>query len=241
VIDQKKIWDHFSRWEVSFPYMYLDSVNVVTVGIGHALFTVEDAEAQSFVYRDDHREKLDGQSVLVASKGQVATKKEIAAEYAKVQLFADKNWAAKSFAKQTLLGLTEDSIKILFTKDVSAKIKALNRILPQVNLYPPDAQLVLLDLIYNGYLVKGRALYKAAKARDWEKAAKLCPKTRNKGRNAYRIGLFHAAAAAEKLLKAKDPKVSKARPRNVSSSNQPAPAASILTPALVRQRSQAPR
>jgi len=238
MIDQKTIWDHFSKWEVIVPHMYLDSSNFVTVGIGHWLVDSADAEDQPFVFRKDRVEVKDGRSVVTATKGQVATRKEIAAEYAHVELFARKNWRAKAFEQETYLELTSDDIEALFGRDIAEKIKTLTRILPEIDLYPSDAQLVLLDLIYNGYLVKGSALFKAAKAKDWELAAKLCPTTKNKGRDTYRKELFRGAATEEKQQKEMDPEAAKGRPRNISSPFQCTIPDSSL---LIRQRSVPPR
>ncbi len=47
----KIVRDHFAdpEWENNIPFMYLDSTNHVTVGIGCLLSSVEEAEGLNFV------------------------------------------------------------------------------------------------------------------------------------------------------------------------------------------------
>jgi GH24 family phage-related lysozyme (muramidase) len=252
-MDQKAILRQFLKWEHKVSFMYLDTKNHVTVGIGHLLKNVEAAQALPFVYRADHQKTKDFPG---AQKGQAATTDEIKDNYNKVMKRASKkghkqNLSYKAF-EDSELELTEKQILKIFYADVATAEHDLGVLFPKIDSYPIEAQMALMDMVYNmgRGLLKGRKLLvEAVKARDWEKAATKTSaycyrnwvKTK-KGdkRNEDTAALFRAAAVAEKQKKAKDPETPKGRPRNVSSPFQPTPSGGLTTP-LVRQRSVPPR
>ena len=208
-MDQKTVRDHFAKWEGNASYMYLDSTDHVTVGIGHLLATVDDAKSLSFIYRKDQPEvKVGGKGTNkpAAKKGDRADADAIAADYAKVLTKAGQGYRAQAFEKLTELDLSSDDIDSLFAADIAIFEAKLPGLFPDYATYPPSAQLALLDLIYNvgkGGLQKFIALGTAVKARDWNTASKSCHRKQiSEDRNKRTAELFVAAVQEEKMMNA---------------------------------------
>jgi GH24 family phage-related lysozyme (muramidase) len=203
----KIVRDHFAdpEWEGDIPFMYLDSVNKVTVGIGCLLSSVEDAEALGFVYREDL--KADGSIAKGgARKGDTASKSAIAKDYQDVAGQAGQGWAAKSFKAVTLLDLPTDAIDSLFYGRVATFEQNLKGIFTDYDSFPAPAQLALMDMVFNlgthGLVSKFPALVEAAKKRDWSQAAAECHRKKPipERRNSRTAELFSEAADDEKVL-----------------------------------------
>jgi GH24 family phage-related lysozyme (muramidase) len=208
-VDQKTVRDHFAKWEGDSPYMYLDSTDHVTVGIGHLLADVEDAKALNFVYRKDQPEVKaggKGPNKPAAKKGEQADAAAIAADYASVLTKAGQGYRAEAFEKLTVLDLPRDDRDSLFAADIAIFEAKLPRLFPDYATYPPSAQLALLDLIYNvgeNGLKKFTSLGTAVKARDWNTASKNCHRKQiSEERNKRTAELFVAAVQEEKAMNA---------------------------------------
>jgi GH24 family phage-related lysozyme (muramidase) len=242
-MDQQTVRDHFAKYEGNFSYMYLDSRDNVTVGIGHLLSTVQDAQALNFIYRKDQPELKAGQKGgpgSGAKKGDAAGSAAITADYARVVAKAGLGYRAQAFDSVAELELSSDDVNALLDQDVASFEAQLPALFPDFSTYPPAAQLALLDLIYNlgrGGLKKFVVLGKAVKKKDWKTASENChrqgvPEARNKDTK----DLFLVAVAQQKLIDFMAEawnRILKIRPRFLF------PAETFDT--LIRQRSVPPR
>lgn len=126
--------------------MYLDSVGVVTVGVGHAIFTVEDACCLGFMRGN-----------------RAATRAEIIADYTGVKYTKRKG---------TLFLPVEEMDRIL-AFDMGKFEHIVEAAFPEVDSYPESVQVALIDIAFNCGSFKGwPSLAKAVKAGDWVTAAK---------------------------------------------------------------------
>jgi GH24 family phage-related lysozyme (muramidase) len=198
---------HFAdpAWEGEFPYMYLDSVNNVTVGIGCLLRSVAEAQALKFVYRHDQAREKDGQQVVVARQGDAASGEEIAADFKSVRAESGQGWRASAFEKVTRLDLPTAEIDRIFFDRVATFEKQIKGHLPDYDRYPAPAQLALLDMAFNlgtnGLMTKFPKLIQAAKDRKWAIAAAQCHRASvSAERNRRTAELFSEAADDEKSM-----------------------------------------
>lgn len=182
--------------EGDIPYMYLDSKNLVTVGIGTYLKTDADATKLTFYNR----------KTLAA-----ATEADIKAAYAAVVAATpDKTKfphgkKATSYETTTELEMTPTDIGVRWLADV----KSFQALLPSYFTgfagYPADARQALTDIAYQ-YGASGAskadagALKKAANEGDWSAAADCTDDLEGSDdRNAARKALFLSAAKAAPL------------------------------------------
>jgi hypothetical protein len=169
--------------------MYLDVKFLVTTGLGILLETVE--EAQSFLW-------------LRVSDGQPATMEEIAAEYRRVKalrsLADNGGFAYKSSARLRLPEETIDDQLRLTTARFWAEFAEVH---PDVDLWPADAQLAAMDLIWQNGPKFTRAggswpnMRAAFHAEDWTRAAANVPGTHPRAQ--FRKRLFNNAAKVKQL------------------------------------------
>jgi hypothetical protein len=214
--------NHFADpdWENEIPNLYLDSQDKVTVGIGCQIFSVKEAEALHFVYRDDQVKGEGKQKEIVARKGDTATAKAIDHDYNEVLKKAGADWAATSFKKVTLLDLPTDEVDRLFYERVATFEGDLRDIFSDYDHFPAPGELALMDMIFNlgtsGLVKKFPALVEAAKKRDWSTAAKECHRLGiPERRNTRTAELFGEAADDEAARQKLKDAVGKIMPRNV--------------------------
>ena len=182
--------------EGNIPYMYLDSKNLVTVGIGTYLKTDADATKLTFYNR----------KTLAA-----ATEAEIKAAYAAVVAATpDKTKfphgkKATSYETTTDLEMTPTDIGVRWLADVKTFQAQLPSYFTGFATYPADARQALTDIAYQygasgASKADGGALKKAAIEGDWSAAADCTDDLEGSDdRNAARKALFLSAAKAAPL------------------------------------------
>ncbi|NOS88527.1 MAG: hypothetical protein HOP34_08305 [Methylococcaceae bacterium] len=189
-------WDEvkadFARWEGRFPYMYLDTKGLVTVGIGKMLPNIAAAQSLGFVRRAD---------------GLVATAKEIETDFNEVK----KQPAAKlasSYQKHTKLDLPNNEIDALLKSTADSFEKSLEGYFKDYKTYPTTVKRALLDMAYNLGMGKDatkkhhatglhqfKTLKAAVESGDWKKASENCHrKGPSEERNNWTRDLFLEAA-----------------------------------------------
>ena len=145
------------EFEGCVPWMYLDTVGKVTVGIGLMLPSGPAADALPFVIGD-----------------RAATTAEIAKEFARVSGM-EKGRVAKFYARTGGLRLTQEAIDTKLRSTLEGFEGYLRRYLPMYDSLPDAAKVALLDMVYN--LGPGRLfaeyprLIAAIEAGDWKAAA----------------------------------------------------------------------
>lgn len=183
---------HAEKHEGRIPWMYLDSVGVVTIGIGHALRIVENAYE---VFSLSGATEADVRRQYTAIRGQ------------------PKGKAAKFYARFSTLRLSDDEINELFARDCGEKIREARRAFaPGFANFPAPAQLALLDMIFNlgftGLTTEWPRLMAAVREGDWQVCAAECNRPQlSADRNAWTHGQFMQAAvvAADPLVTVNDP------------------------------------
>lgn len=163
-------------------HMYLDSVGVVTCGVGCALPLIVDAQALRWQFPD----------------GAEASPLEIEAEWQRVAA-AVPGRRAETYRGITALDLPDDEIDRIFRRRLRDKLDHLAEHFPAIATFPEPAQIALLDLAYNlgasAIVRKFPRLTIAVRHQDWRTAAQECyrPQARDR-RNAAVKELFLAAA-----------------------------------------------
>lgn len=152
---RKKLHDY----EGTIAHMYLDSKGYVTVGIGHLIKSVADAQSLPFVD---------------PNTGKKATSIEIKADYDNVKK-QTKDRRAAYYKKYTKLILTQSDIDKLTNDHIDAFYKELKKIYTDFDKYPLEVRLALFDMIFNLGMTNLKNTWpnfnKAIKAKDWQKAA----------------------------------------------------------------------
>lgn len=176
-----KVFALLSKHEGCRAFMYLDSKNNPTVGIGHLLAKSSDALGLPFRRGDNnpttHLDIVNGWSAL---KYQAAP-------------FPLRNYPS--------LTLTQQAMEVLFWSDVDTKVQpAIYRTFLDFDLYPEGPQEALYDLFFNlgSLLPKFPNLTAAVRAQDWATAAKECIR-RDVGeeRNADTVAQFLSGVCTE--------------------------------------------
>jgi GH24 family phage-related lysozyme (muramidase) len=171
VLDWNEVKADFERWEGRYSHMYLDTVGLVTVGIGKMLPTVIAAQKLGFVKRVD---------------GSAATAKEIETDFNEVKKQPAAK-LAKSYKKHTHLDLPDKEIDTLLKDTASGFEKSLEDYYKDYASYPTPVKRALLDMVYNlgigsdatkKHSATGLHQYKTLKAAvesgDWKKASVNC-------------------------------------------------------------------
>jgi GH24 family phage-related lysozyme (muramidase) len=173
----------FERWEGKLSHMYLDTVGLVTVGVGKMLPDVGAAQELRFVRRAD---------------GTDASPEEIAADYNAVSSQA-KGRLAATYRRYTSLDLPDEAIGSLLKAVVEGFEADLEGSFAGYDSYPLTAKRALLDMIYNLGLVgllKFKKLQAAVESGDWQAAAAQCHRNGpSQERNDWTRDQFLAAAA----------------------------------------------
>jgi GH24 family phage-related lysozyme (muramidase) len=168
-------------------YTTLDSKGLVTVGVGHLLSAV--AEAQKLGFR-----KANNQNASAA---------EIKTDYDAVKK-QPANRLANFYKKHTTLTLPDAEINKLTNKHIESFEKELKKIYNDFATYPSEVRLALFDLIFNlgmpNLKNKWPTFNAAIKAKDWQKAADNSKRAApiSAERNNYVKNLLEKAAQAAK-------------------------------------------
>ncbi len=150
-------------FEGSTDYMYKCTGGEVTVGIGHALPSVNDAA--QFAWH-----LLSWAPYVVASVDQVRL------DYGAVQA-APLGQVATAYSHLTQCRMGADDVEKLAATDVQSFESQLVTALPKWPSYPDSAQQALFDMAFNlglGGLKKFHRMLRAADFGDWVAAAAAC-------------------------------------------------------------------
>jgi GH24 family phage-related lysozyme (muramidase) len=163
------------------PHLYLDTLGLVTCGVGH-MIPSPDAMAGIDMVRMD---------------GTTATPEEKIAEWHRVKEL-QAAMLPKYYEERTTLRMTPAAVDALQDADVAGFHSALVHLLPGFVEFPDPAQEALLDMAFqlgaSGILSKFPHLALAAKARDWNACAEQCHRTGiQEWRNTATADLFRRA------------------------------------------------
>ena len=151
-------YDSLKRWEGSVPYMYLDSVGLVTVGIGFMLPNVFAASALPFMN----------------SAGDSSAQIEIATDFARVKDMIPNKLPKFYYHSESPI-LPQAEIDRQLAAKVNAFEVVLRRYFPDYDAYPDSVKLGLIDMTYNLGPARFRAqypkFYAAILAHNWGLAA----------------------------------------------------------------------
>jgi len=192
-----KLWQQLKQHEGCINHMYLDSVGIVTVGVGHAIFNHNMLDGIKFIYKHN---------------GQLACSADVKAEYNYIKTYADKNYNAKAFDKLTKLELAPNQSDKLFAADLNQAIYAVNNYLTRLKslqffTIPQPAMHAMVSMTFNMGHTKFLGgnkwpKFKAAlKKRDWQECA---IQTNYRGPSKQRIAdlkecFMHAARIEQSL------------------------------------------
>lgn len=175
VLNLANVNARLERWEGRTNYMYLDTAGVVTVGVGHALFTPASAYALPW---DDHADVVSGFITVMTAK---------------------KPMPAAWYRHFTAARLPEDYIDAMRDLDVQLKLTQITRALPEWKAWPNDVREGIIDIAYNcgvGGLLKFPKMLAACRAGDWDTAANESHRPQvSVARNDDVAALFMRAAA----------------------------------------------
>ncbi|WP_320820749.1 glycoside hydrolase family protein [Thalassolituus sp.] len=185
--EKKTLRAKLEKYEGKLNHMYLDSKGYVTIGVGHLLSTVE--EAQKLGFKDSNNLK--------------ASTEAIKTDYDEIKK-QPANRLAVFYKKHTKLTLPEIDINALTDKNIASFEGELKRIYSDFDTYPVDVRLALFDLIFNLGMTnlknKWPTFNTAIKAKDWQKAADNSSRAApiSAERNKYVKDLLEKAAKAKK-------------------------------------------
>jgi len=171
-----EVRERLYRVEGAIPYMYKCTGGEVTIGVGHAIQSPEDAGAL----------KLD--------KGPAAA----AQDWSRINA-AEAGHTAKSYEALCLCRMSGEEIASLCEADIAKFEKQLKKALPKWDTYPDHAQQALFDMGFNlgvSGLMKFHNLLAAVDRSDGPGAAKECHrKGISEERNQETYDLFYSAWA----------------------------------------------
>ncbi|MGD0869081.1 MAG: hypothetical protein ABSB88_05990 [Bryobacteraceae bacterium] len=163
------------------PHLYLDTLGLVTCGVGHMVPSPD---------------QMAGIAMVCGSE--VATLAQKEAEFAHVKSLEASKLPAY-YAQRTTLRMTPEAIDALQESDVESFRAALCHFLPGFTEFPEPAQEALLDMAFQlgagGLVSKFPHLIAAVKARDWNGCAANCHRAGiQEWRNEATVKLFQQAA-----------------------------------------------
>lgn len=171
MIDQ---WSFTAPFEGIVPHLYLDSVGLVTCGVGFMLPNLSAARTLAWSQPGDV--DLDWIAVVHLEKGRTP-------DY---------------YRKHTTARLSEQVMRAEFQRRISDFQKQLFRAWPTHLTYPESVRIALLDMAYTmgvSRLLKFTELRAACSARDWATAARECSRKRvQPDRNEATKALFEGLA-----------------------------------------------
>lgn len=177
---------NLEKYEGKVNHMYLDSRGYVTVGIGHLIANV--AEAQKLAFKN--------------SRNLPASGAEIKSDYDSVKK-QPANRVASFYSKFASLTLPDAEINKLTDKHINTFEAELKRIYAGFEDFPSEVRLALFDLIFNlgmTDLNNNWPKFNAAiQAKDWQEAANESNRAApiSAARNKYVKDLLETAAKNE--------------------------------------------
>ena len=129
--------------------MYLDTVGVVTAGVGHAFFCAADA----------------AKYLWWKNVGEIATKDEITREW---------DWVKRRQLLRGKLILSFDETEHILQCDLVRFEKIVHETFPDADSYPNSALVAIYDICFNtGSFAHWPNFTAAVRAKDWQKAAEM--------------------------------------------------------------------
>jgi GH24 family phage-related lysozyme (muramidase) len=183
-IDYEELFRDLKRWEGNVPYMYLDSVGLVTVGIGNLLRTLEAAQRLAFIETKTGRPASDAE---IANAFFLVSQKKAGLHWTKYKLEPSIEISEETSRDLALIRLRNEFIP------------GIRRKFPKFDDYPRSAQRFMVDMAYNGgvrYFAK-RQMVGPIERRQWLDAVPLVPTKGNPRRNAWRETMLRQAAAED--------------------------------------------
>ena len=181
--EKQELRQKLAKYEGTVFHMYLDSNGYVTVGVGHLINTVADAQKLSFI--DEKTKKK-------------ATADEIKTDFETVSK-QQKKKRASFYKPHTKLVLEQADIDDLTNEHIDNFYKELKKIYSDFDDYPEEARLALFDMIFNLGMTALRKEWpkfnEEIKIKDWRKAADESHRPDvSAERNMYVKDLFEKAA-----------------------------------------------
>lgn len=166
------------------PHLYLDTLGLVTCGVGHM---IPNANAMAGI-------------PMVRSNGSEASLVDKVTEWYRVKHLEPARLPAY-YAANTTLRMTPDAIMSLQDKDVDGFRQGLRSLLSGFDQFPELAQEALLDMAFQlgaqGLVHKFPHLVASVKARDWRSCAAQCHRAGiQEWRNVATADMFRHAADA---------------------------------------------
>lgn len=158
-MDTALVLARLNTFEGRIPYMYRCTGGEVTVGIGHAIPTADDAVKLSW---------------MLGSRP--ATPDEVRADYARIAA-TPKGQVASAYAPLTTCRMPNGAIDTLVAGDIAIFTGKLAARLPNWNRYPECVQAALFDMGFNlgvDGLLKFHKMLAACAAADWKTTAAEC-------------------------------------------------------------------
>jgi GH24 family phage-related lysozyme (muramidase) len=179
--DEDTLFADLKTWEGCVAYMYLDTVGLVTVGIGNLLRTVDDAKALPFIDMDT---------------GKPASQQAIEAAYSAVNKMPPAQHWSKYKLRPSLELSEETSGELALARVANEFLPRLRRAFPDFDTYPPSAQRFMIDMAYNGGVgyFRKRNMVGLIEQRRWSATIPFLPTHGNPRRNAWREQLLRQAA-----------------------------------------------
>lgn len=181
--ERKILRTKLEQYEGRINHLYLDSKGFVTVGVGHFLGAVGDAQKLPFKKPNNMN----------------ATAEEIKEDYEAVRK-QPKNRIAIFYKNHTKLTLPEAEITRLTNQHIDSFAKELKIVYHDFEIFPQEVRLALFDLIFNVGMTDLRTkwpkLNAAVKAKNWREAAAQSNRAPpvSAERNAYVRNLLERAA-----------------------------------------------
>ena len=162
-IDLTKARQTMIASEGRIPWLYRDSKNIMTVGVGHRVRGLSEAQMLNFVF---------------PGTGQRATTQQIAKEYNQISPSPtpDKHGAGY-YRSMTTIRLHPAEIDQLLDQDIQDKVKLLGapKYFPDFDSYPKPAKDALVDMAFNMGVFRIVSVFQnftaAVRSRDWSAAA----------------------------------------------------------------------
>jgi GH24 family phage-related lysozyme (muramidase) len=168
-------YDFTAPFEGAIPHMYLDSVGLVTAGVG---FMIPNTDALKFYPWSPNLQEAQADFLILQD------------------LRAEGIRSARYYRKHTHARLSDEAMRQIFANKVSDFRHNLQKDW-NLNALPAPVQIALVDMAYNlgvGGLSKYRKLYEACIKRDWATAAKECRRSGpSEARNAETAAHFLGA------------------------------------------------
>ena len=172
-------------YEGCIEHMYLDTKGYVTVGVGHLLSTLTNAQSLAFIVQKDSK---------------AATKEQIKTDYDTVKK-QTKGLLSSTYKKHTKLKLKKTDIDKLTNKHIDTFEGELKKVYGSdaFAAYPSEVRLALFDMIFNLGMTnlknKFPTFNKYIKAKNWSDAAKESNRSDvSDARNKYVKDLLEKAA-----------------------------------------------